>query len=222
MEIKYTSTNASGERVTLDAVEVAGELTYTVPMITSVTPNTGYTLGGDSVVSVPARSRRRGFRCYVWEHARDHHLQLSHSDRRGHSRSCGRPRPRPSVHVGGHYHRHPRYASRTCPRRADYHLSFPQYRLHRRRYFGIGAITGTNFAGLSGSSAVTFGGVDAKSYVRVSATTITAVAPVHTAGTARVEVTAFGGTAADTDKDDFTYTETPPVTRYDRLQRENR
>jgi hypothetical protein len=76
-------------------------------------------------------------------------------------------------------------------------------------------ITGTNFAGLSGPSAVTFGGVDAKSYVRVSATTITAVAPAHAAGSVRVQVTAAGGGTEDSPNDDFTYTETPPVTRYD-------
>ena len=76
-------------------------------------------------------------------------------------------------------------------------------------------INGSNFVGLSGPAAVTFGGVNATSYVVNSATKITAVAPAHAAGTVRVQVTAYGGTTADTATDDFTYTTIPPVTRYD-------
>ena len=76
-------------------------------------------------------------------------------------------------------------------------------------------INGTNFAGLSGASAVTFGGVNATSYHVNSGTKITAVAPAHAAGAVRVQVTAVGGTTADTANDDFTYTTAPPVTRYD-------
>ena len=59
-------------------------------------------------------------------------------------------------------------------------------------------INGSGFTGLTGASAVTFGGVNATSYTVNSATKITAVAPAHAAGTVRVQVTAAGGTTPDT------------------------
>ncbi len=73
------------------------------------------------------------------------------------------------------------------------------------------AITGSGFVGLSGTAAVTFGGTAAKSYTVTSDTTMTAVSPAHAAGPVRVQVTALGGTTADTPADDFTYV-APPVT----------
>ena len=66
-------------------------------------------------------------------------------------------------------------------------------------------ITGTDFVNLSGAAAVTFGGVNAASYTVGSATQITAVAPAHVAGSVRVQVSALGGTTADTGNDDYTY-----------------
>ena len=67
-------------------------------------------------------------------------------------------------------------------------------------------ITGINFEGLSGPSAVTFGGTDALSWVGDSSTHITAVAPAHAAGTVDVMVTTSQGvsTAVGTGND-FTY-----------------
>ena len=53
-------------------------------------------------------------------------------------------------------------------------------------------ITGTDFTGLSGASAVTFGGVNATTYTVDSATQITATAPAHAAGTVQVQVTGRG------------------------------
>lgn len=56
-------------------------------------------------------------------------------------------------------------------------------------------ITGTNFHGLSGSSAVKFGSNNATSYTVNSPTQITAVTPAGVAGTVNVLVTAVDGTA---------------------------
>jgi IPT/TIG domain len=71
-------------------------------------------------------------------------------------------------------------------------------------------ITGTGFVGLSGAGAVTFGGLAAQSYTVNSDLKITAVCRAHVAGPVRVQVTALGGTTADTSADDFIYV-APPV-----------
>lgn len=65
-------------------------------------------------------------------------------------------------------------------------------------------LTGTGFTGVT---AVTFGGVPASSFVVVSATRITAVAPSG-AGTVQIVVTASGGTSNGIN---FTYTTATPV-----------
>lgn len=59
-------------------------------------------------------------------------------------------------------------------------------------------ITGSGFLGLSGASAVKFGGVNARSYTVNSPTKITAVAPAHATGKVNVVVQALGGTSATT------------------------
>ncbi len=71
-------------------------------------------------------------------------------------------------------------------------------------------ITGTDFSGLSGAAAVSFGGTDAASYTVDSETQITAVTPAHAVGTADVTVTAGGLTSANTAVDDYTF-----LNRYD-------
>jgi IPT/TIG domain len=76
-------------------------------------------------------------------------------------------------------------------------------------------INGTGFSGLSGPSAVAFGGVNATSYTVNSSTKITATAPAHAAGTVRVQVITAGGTTPDSAGDDFTYSVAPPTTRTD-------
>jgi hypothetical protein len=77
-------------------------------------------------------------------------------------------------------------------------------------------INGSGFIGLSGASAVTFGGTNATSYVVNSSSKITAVAPAHAPGTVSVKVTAAGGSTPDTAADDFTYVTTPSTTtRYE-------
>jgi peptidoglycan hydrolase-like protein with peptidoglycan-binding domain len=70
-------------------------------------------------------------------------------------------------------------------------------------------ITGTN---LSGASSVTFDGTNATSYIVNSATQITATTPAHAEGAARVQVTAPGGSTADTSADDYDYIVIPPPT----------
>ncbi len=74
-------------------------------------------------------------------------------------------------------------------------------------------ITGTNFVGLTGASAITFGGTNAQSYTVNSPTQITAVAPAHAAGTVRVQVTTFGSQiTADTAADNYEYVAVPSIT----------
>jgi hypothetical protein len=67
-------------------------------------------------------------------------------------------------------------------------------------------ITGTGFYGLSGASAVTFGGVNATSYHVISPTQMTAVTPAHALGKVDTVVTAVGGTSDPSGTtDDYTY-----------------
>lgn len=64
-------------------------------------------------------------------------------------------------------------------------------------------------SGFSGTTSVSFGGVEARSFTVDSSGQVTAVAPAHAAGTVDVSVTTPAGTSADTAADDFTYTEAP-------------
>jgi hypothetical protein len=64
-------------------------------------------------------------------------------------------------------------------------------------------IAGTNFTGVS---AVNFGGTAATTFTVDNANQITATAPAHAAGTVDVTVTAAGGTSNNTAADDYTYT----------------
>lgn len=73
-------------------------------------------------------------------------------------------------------------------------------------------ITGTNFIGLSGAAAVTFGGTNATKYAVDSATKITVKIPAHAAGAVQVKVTSPYGASADTAADDFTYVAAPAIT----------
>ena len=215
MEIKYTSTNASGKRITLDAVDVAGELTYAVPMITAVAPNTGFTLGGETVVITGANLHRR--------HRR--------------SRSAARPRPSFTVdsatqitavtpaHAAGTVQVQVTTPAGTTADTAadDFTYAVPGVPTITSLSPTTGSIdggttvtiTGTDFAGLSGHLRGHLRRRECHELLVINSTKITAVAPPHAAGTVQVQVTAYGGTTADTATDDFTYTVAPPVTRYD-------
>ena len=70
-------------------------------------------------------------------------------------------------------------------------------------------ITGTGFGS---ATAVAFGGVAAPSFIVVSATQITAIAPARTAGAVDVTVTTPAGTSATSAADLFTYDPVPTVT----------
>lgn len=70
-------------------------------------------------------------------------------------------------------------------------------------------ITGT---GLTGISAVSFGGTPGTAVTPVSATSATAVSPAHIAGAVDVLVTTPGGTSTAVAGDLFTYTAAPVVT----------
>ena len=67
-------------------------------------------------------------------------------------------------------------------------------------------ITGTNFSGVTG---VSFGGTAASSYTVTSSTSISAVDPAESVGTVNVTVTTSGGTSATGSQDQFTYN--PPA-----------
>jgi hypothetical protein len=68
------------------------------------------------------------------------------------------------------------------------------------------SITGSGFCGASG---VSFGGTAASSFTAQSDTLISAVAPVHAAGSVDVRVTTAGGTSAISPADQFTYVAVP-------------
>ena len=73
-------------------------------------------------------------------------------------------------------------------------------------------ITGTNFTGASGATAVKFGSTNAASYTVNSATQITASSPPGSAGIVDITVTTAGGTSATSASDQFTYVAAPTVT----------
>ena len=79
------------------------------------------------------------------------------------------------------------------------------------------AISGTGFTGVT---KVTFGGVPAViTAVDSPHQQISAVVPAGMAGTVQVRVTAAGGKTADTPADDFTYTPSAALTRYEQGDR---
>ena len=65
---------------------------------------------------------------------------------------------------------------------------------------------------MSGATAVSFGTTAATSFTVVNATTITATAPAHAAGTVDITVTTLGGTTPKSPADQYTYTAAPAVT----------
>ncbi|MFA6037763.1 MAG: IPT/TIG domain-containing protein [Legionellales bacterium] len=73
-------------------------------------------------------------------------------------------------------------------------------------------LTGTNFVGVTGAAAVKFGGNNATSYTVNSATKITAIAPAGAAGTVDISVTGTGGTSAIVAADQYTYAAVPTIT----------
>ncbi|WP_424038474.1 S8 family serine peptidase [Methanoregula sp.] len=70
-------------------------------------------------------------------------------------------------------------------------------------------ITGTS---LTGATAVSFGATAATSFTVINATTITATAPAHAAGTVDVTVTTPGGVSPKSPAAQYTYTAAPTIT----------
>ncbi len=214
VEIKYTSTNASGKRITLDAVDVAGVLTYAPPVITALSSHTGSSLGGDTVVitganlsgatsvtfgGIPAASVTVNSATQITAVTPAH--------------GAGTVQVQVTTPAGA--------TANTAA--DDFTYAAPGTPTITSLSPNTGSvdggtqvtINGSDFSGLSGAAAVTFGGLNATTYEVNSSTKITAVAPAHSEGTVRVKVVAAGGTTADLPTADFTYTTTPPVTRYD-------
>ena len=76
-------------------------------------------------------------------------------------------------------------------------------------------ITGTNFTGsggAGGATAVKFGTADATSFTVDSATQVTAHSPAHAAGLVDVTVVTAGGTSATSNADHYTFAAAPTVT----------
>ena len=73
-------------------------------------------------------------------------------------------------------------------------------------------INGTNFMNVTG---VTFGGAPAVSYTILSSQQIVARAPAHAAGAVQVQVIASAGNTANTTADDYTYTDTAALARFE-------
>lgn len=67
-------------------------------------------------------------------------------------------------------------------------------------------------SGFTGASAVTFGGTNATSFTVVDDSTITATTPAHSAAAVDVSVTSPGGTSASVAGDHYAYTAVPVVT----------
>jgi len=74
------------------------------------------------------------------------------------------------------------------------------------------AITGSGFTGITGATSVTFGGVNAVSYIVDSDTQISAIVPAHAAGTVDIVITNLVGTSPTGVADAYTYADIPAIT----------
>jgi hypothetical protein len=210
----------SGKFVTLDAIKIDGVIASAPPVITAVTPKTGSTLGGDSVVITG--QNLTGATKVAFGAIDAAHFTVN---------SATQITATTPVEAAGTVQVQVTTAAGATADTAadDFTFAAPGTPTITSLSPTTGSvdggttvtITGTDFTGLTGDSAVTFDGVNAASYHVVSPTQITAVSPAHDAGTVRVEVTAAGGSTADTTNDDFTYTTAPPVTTYDQAGNKN-
>ncbi len=200
---------ATGDFITVDAVDISGTLVYPAPAITGLSPASSWTGGGQSVVitgmaftgatavsfdGIPATSFVVNSSTKITAVAPAHAAGLV------------------SVQVTG-------LGGPTANASADDFLyedapvpSITGISSDAGASSGanVVVVTGTGFVGMSASSAIAFGGVKAASYTVDSPTQITVTTPAHAAGTVRVQVTAAGGATPDTAADDFTY-----MNRYD-------
>jgi hypothetical protein len=193
----------------VDAVDVVGSLVSGPPAITGVSPAMGSTAGGTSVTITGARFTGATAVTFGGVNATSYTVN-----------SATQITAVAPAHTAGTVGVQVVTPSGSSPNTAadDYTYAQPVVPTITglSPTSGVGGtsvvITGSNFTGVT---AVTFGGTAATSYTVTDSSHITATAPAHAAGSVRVQVTAFGGTTADTAADDFTYTTPPVATRFD-------
>jgi L,D-transpeptidase catalytic domain/IPT/TIG domain/Putative peptidoglycan binding domain len=214
VEIVRSSANPSGKYVTLDAVDVVGTLTYPRPIVTGLNPSYGPPTGGYQVVITG-----RGFHDVSGPDAvtfggvsATSYAVISPTKITAITPAHALATVAVQVRNSGGASEDTAaddYTYKVVPAPAITSVS-PD----ASSTVGGTSVTivGTDFIGLSGASAVTFGGVPATSYTVDSPSQITAKAPAHAVGTVDVQVTAAGGSSGNTAADDFTF-----LTRYDQI-----
>ena len=215
--IVWNTGNVAGKFITLDRVEVAGHLVYAPPAITNLSPKTGSTAGGDSVVITGS-----GFTSLVGPSAVTFGgvNATSYTVNSATQITAAAP-PHPPGPVSVRVVSDSMTSKDTAA--DDFTYAVP----------GVPTITsisptsgpiaggtqvtinGTDFSALSGPNPVMFGDTPATTYTLNSSVKITATAPAHAVGAVRVQVTTAAGTTPDTPADDFTYTVAPPTIKVD-------
>ena len=207
VKIARSTSTRPGTFVTIDAVDVAGTLVYGPPAITGLTPVSGSTDGGGSVIISGTDFNDASAVTFDGVDAASFSVDSSTTITAvAPAHAAGTVNVKVTTPSGS-----------TSDTSAD---DFLYATVTTPTITGLSpstgasgssvVITGTGFIGLTGSDAVTFGGVDAAGYTVDSPTQITAVAPSHASAQVQVKVKAAGGTTANTPADDFTY-----LMRYD-------
>ncbi len=209
VRIVRNSGNASTKYITIDAVDVWGTLVYPAPTISSLTPDSCWSGGGQSVTIAGAGFTGATAVTFGGTPAADFKVNSSTKiTATAPAHVAGTVRVEVTG-LGGPTADTPAddfvYESATVPT-----ITAVSPAAGTSSGGNVVVITGTGFMGMSGASAVTFGGVNASTYTVDSTNQITATIPAHVAGTVGVQVTNPVGTTADTAAADFTY-----MNRYD-------
>jgi peptidoglycan hydrolase-like protein with peptidoglycan-binding domain len=209
VKIAWYAGNSTGDYITVDAVDVAGALTYAAPVITSLSPASSWTGGGQSVVIAGTGFTGTSAVTFGGVPAAGYTLN-----------SATKIAAIAPAHAAGAVQVQVTAQGGPTANTAADDFTYEDAGVPTITALSPAAgtssggnvvvITGTGFIGLSGASAVTFGGIKAASYTVDSSRQITATTPAHVTGTVRVQVVAAGGTTADIPADDFTY-----MNRYD-------
>ncbi len=202
---------SSNTYVSLDAVEVAGDLLYGPPSITSLSPSLGSTAGDTSVIITGSNLTGATAVSFGASPASSYVVNSATKITAvAPAQAAGAVRVQVTTPSG------------TTPDTAadDYTYALIPVPAISSVAPTSGStaggtsviITGTD---LTGATAVSFGGSAASSYVVNSATKITATSPAHAAGAVDVRVTTPGGTSPIGAGDQFTYVTPVPVTGYE-------